>query len=232
MRELEVLLKRHDKKIEFDHVKNRIRCYPHIINICSSHIIASSTRISKEFLETFRSESDSDLVYSNIEEEEEDDDDDDDNDNDDDDNDDNDDDDDDDDDHLFVPELTLNEKQLDTLTDEARSLYTGLKRDPIKRARRIVRIVRSSDQRKQAFKNVIHTGNYSGWFKSDDDEVIEVPDLELLRDVKTRWDSVYCMIERLLILRPVSVHTVCNVWISFSFISLKFYTRTGHRLLF
>src|ERR1700733_8037046 len=70
MRELEVLLKRHDKKIEFDHVKNCIRCYPHIINICSSHIIASSTCISKEFLETFKSESDSDLVYPNIEEEE------------------------------------------------------------------------------------------------------------------------------------------------------------------
>jgi hypothetical protein len=39
----------------------------HIINICSSHIIASSTRISKRFLETLKSESASDLVYSNIE---------------------------------------------------------------------------------------------------------------------------------------------------------------------
>jgi hypothetical protein len=47
MRELEALLKLHDDDIEFDHLNNRIRCYPHIINICSSHIIASSTRISK-----------------------------------------------------------------------------------------------------------------------------------------------------------------------------------------
>ena len=66
MRELEALLKRHDNNIEFDHLNNRIRCYPHIINICSSHIIASSTRISKQYLEALKSESDGDLVYSNI----------------------------------------------------------------------------------------------------------------------------------------------------------------------
>jgi hypothetical protein len=216
MRELEALLKRHDHNIEFDHLNNHIRCYPHIINICSSHIIASSTRISKQFLESLKSKSDSDLVY-NIE---------DDNNNDDNDNDDNDNNNDDNDndndggdnfdnnnnnDHLFargsdIPKLTLNDEQLDVLDDEVRTLYTGLKRDPIKRARRIVRIVRSSDQRKQAFKKVINTGNHSGWFRNHDNEVIELPDLELLRDVKTRWDSVYCMIERLLVLRPVSVH--------------------------
>ena len=197
MRELEALLKQHDKNIDFDHLNNRICCYPHIINICSSHIIALSTRISKQYLETLNLESDGDLVYSNI---------------DDDDGDDDDDDDDDDDRRSFargtdIPEFTFDEGQLDVLDDKARALYIGLERDPIKRARRIVRIVRSSDQRKQAFKNVIKTGNLSGWFKSHDNKkVIELPDLELLRDVKTRWDSVYYMIDRLLLLRPVSVH--------------------------
>src|SRR5713226_1278565 len=215
MRELEALLKRHDNNIKFDHLNNRIRCYPHIINICSSHIIASSTRISKQYLEALKSESDGDLVYSNIEDD----------DNDDDDNDDDGDDDgngngngngnggdvNDNDAHLFaqetdIPELTLNEEQLNIFDDEARALYTGLKHDPIKRARRIVHIVRSLDQRKQAFKNVISTGNDSGWFRSHNNEVIKLPDLELLRDVKTQWDLVYRMIERLLELRPVSVH--------------------------
>ncbi len=210
MRELEVLLKRHDKTIKFDHLNNRIRCYPHIINICSSHIIASSTRISKKFLETLKSECGGDLVYSNIEGDDDGDDDDGDSDGDGDDGDDNnnnnnnggrsfaqepD-----------IPELTLGDEQLDILDDEIRAWYIGLKRDPIKRARRIVRIVRSSDQRKQGFKDVINNGNDSGWFKSDDNEVLELPNLELLRDVKTRWDSVYRMIERLLLLRPVSVH--------------------------
>ncbi len=206
MRELEVLLKRHDKTIEFDHLNNRIRCYPHIINICSSHIIASSTRISKKFLETLKSECGGDFVYSNIEGDNDGD-----NDNNDNNNDNNNDDNDDNNNggRSFardIPELTLDDERIDILDDEVRDWYTGLKRDPIKRARRIVRIVRSSDQRKQAFKDVINTGNHSGWFRSDEGEVLQVPDLELLRDVKTRWDSVYCMIERLLLLRPVSVH--------------------------
>jgi hypothetical protein len=205
MRELEALLKLHDDDIEFDHLNNRIRCYPHIINICSSHIIASSTRIFKRFLETLKFESAGDLVYSNIE-----------GDNDDDDDGEDDEDGDDEDDNnnngrLFarkidIPELTLDEEQFDILDDKVQAWYIGLKRDPIKCARRIVRIVRSLDQRKQAFKKVINTGNHSGWFRSHDNEVIELPDLELLCDVKTRWDSVYCMIERLLVLRPVSVH--------------------------
>src|SRR5258707_498509 len=189
MRELEALLKRHDNNIEFDHLNNRIRCYPHIINICSSHIIASSTRISKQYLEALKSKSDGDLVYSNIE-----------------DNDDNDDDDDDDgngngngdgnggdvndnDAHLFaqetdIPELTLDEEQLDIFDDEAQALYTGLKRDPIKCAHRIVRIVHSSDQRKQVFKNVISTGNDSGWFESHKKEVHKLLGLEFAGGVK------------------------------------------------
>src|SRR5258708_24553528 len=76
MRELEALLKQHDNNIEFDHLNNRIRCYPHIINICSSHIIASSTCISKQYLEALKSKSDDDLVYSNIEDDDNDNDDD------------------------------------------------------------------------------------------------------------------------------------------------------------
>ena len=207
MQELEALLKRHDNNIEFDHLNNRIHCYPYIINICSSHIIASSTHISKQYLEALKSKSDGDLVYSNIE---------DDNDNNDDDNDDgngngngsniNDND-----AHLFaqetnIPKLTLDKEQLDIFDDEAQALYTGLKHDPIKCAHRIVHIVCLSDQRKQVFKNVISTRNNSGWFRSHNNEVINLPDLELLRNVKTQWDLVYHMIKHLLELRPVSVH--------------------------
>jgi len=222
MQELEVLLKRHDKTIEFDHLNNRIHCYPHIINICSSHIIASSTHISKKFLETLKSECGGDFVYSNIEGDNDSDNDNDNNDNDNDNNNDNNDNNNNDNNNnnndnnnnnnggrsfaWDIPELTLDDKQIDILDDEVRDWYTGLKRDPIKCACRIVHIVRSSDQRKQAFKDVINTGNHSGWFRSDKGEVLQVSDLELLHDVKTRWDSVYCMIKCLLLLRPVSVH--------------------------
>src|SRR6266581_1634249 len=103
MRELEVLLKRHDKTIEFDHLNNRIRCYPHIINICSSHIIASSTRISKKFLETLKSECGGDFVYSNIEGNNNG-------------------------GRSFardIPELTLDDERIDILDDEVRDWYTG-----------------------------------------------------------------------------------------------------------
>ena len=209
MQELEVLLQRHDKTIKFDPRKNRIRCYPHIINICSSHVIASSTCISKKFLEMLKSECGGQFVYLNVE-------------GDDNDNGDGDDSDDSDDDgngdgdnnndssHSFardIPDLTLDDTQLGKILDHQMwAWYSGLKRDPIKRARRVVRILRSSDKRKQGFTQVIDQGNESGWFKSADGEVVVIPHLELLRDVRTRWDSVFYMIERLLALRPVSVH--------------------------
>ena len=69
--------------------------------------------------------------------------------------------------HLFaqetdIPKLTLNKEQLNIFDDEAQALYTGLKHNPIKYTCRIVHIVHSLDQRKQAFKNVINTGNNSG----------------------------------------------------------------------
>ena len=114
MQELEVLLQRHDKTIKFDPRKNRIWCYPHIINICSSHVIASSTCISKKFLEMLKSECGGQFVYLNVE------------------GDDNDDSDDSDDDgdgdgdnnndggHSFardIPDLTLDDAQLGKILD-------------------------------------------------------------------------------------------------------------------
>ena len=113
-----------------------------------------------------------------------------------------------------IPDLTLDDAQLGKILDrQMRAWYSGLKRDPIKRARRVVCILRSSDERKQGFMQVIDQGNESGWFKSADGEVVMIPHLELLRDVRTRWDSVFYMIERLLALRPVSVHPFCLVHI-------------------
>jgi hypothetical protein len=34
--------------VNFGHLKNRVQCYTHIINICSSHVIASVTSVSKQ----------------------------------------------------------------------------------------------------------------------------------------------------------------------------------------
>jgi hypothetical protein len=202
MRELDRLLKRRDLKVKFNHLTNRVRCFPHIINICVSHIIALSTRVSKEYLESLGSEGDDDDSSSSVGNEDGDDDDSDSDDND------NDNDNDDSDVPRKIRELKLKKFDLNGLSTEERTWFSGMKRDPVKRARTVVRILRSSDQRKRDFKEVIKNGNKSGWFRGFKSSVVVVPDLEPLRDVKTRWDSTFAMIERLLMLRPVSIPAI------------------------
>ena len=52
MEELQSLLAKHriTDMVKFDHMKNRVWCYAHIINICSSYIIASFMSTSKSYL--------------------------------------------------------------------------------------------------------------------------------------------------------------------------------------
>jgi len=56
MQVLESLLEKHEKHnkatkpLDFDSLNHRIHCYVHIINICSSHIVASVTSTSKSYL--------------------------------------------------------------------------------------------------------------------------------------------------------------------------------------
>jgi len=64
MEELQNLLAKHKiaGSINFDHHNNRIQCYAHIINICSSHIITSFTSTSKSYLSILKVPSDSDYI--------------------------------------------------------------------------------------------------------------------------------------------------------------------------
>jgi hypothetical protein len=192
MHELEALLKHCDSDFKFNHCKNCVRCFPHIINICVSHIVASSTRVSKEYLKSLKSEGDDGLSYSD---------------------DDNNDDDDNSHNNIAlprkirwdIPKLKLKNFELNKLSAEDQAWFSGMNRDPIKCARMVVHILHSSDQRKRDFKEVIKNGNKSGWFRGIDSFAIVVPDLEPLHDVKTQWDSTYAMIERLVVLQPVSI---------------------------
>jgi hypothetical protein len=85
------------------------------------------------------------------------------------------------------------------------SFEDAVRCDPVALGRNIVRTLRSSGQRRDAFDDLIKDGNTKGWFQSGDPpESVTLRPLQLLCDVKTRWDSVYFMIKRLRYLRPVS----------------------------
>jgi|SRR6266850_1766788 len=64
MEELQDLLAKCEiaSSINFDHHNNRVQCYAHIINICSSHIITSFTSTSKSYLSILKVPSNSDYI--------------------------------------------------------------------------------------------------------------------------------------------------------------------------
>lgn len=61
----------------------------------------------------------------------------------------------------------------------------ALRMDPIALARDVVRIIRASGQRRKGFSDTIINGNANQWYTGN---TTKVPEQELLRDVKTRWD--------------------------------------------
>jgi len=64
----------------------------------------------------------------------------------------------------------------------------------------VIHILHLLDQRKQDFKEVIKNENKSEWFRGINSFVTMVPDLELLHNVKTQWDSMYAIIKHLVVL--------------------------------
>jgi hypothetical protein len=76
--------------------------------------------------------------------------------------------------------------------------------DPISLGRNIVRGIRSSGQRRLNFEQTIEDGNQKGWFRvGNPPTALQIRRLQLLHDIKTRWDSIYFMIKRLREMRPV-----------------------------
>ena len=191
MRELQVLLGKRETAVavDFDHLNRRIRCYAHIVNICSCHVIASMSSAPQTYLAGIKSFSAEDWSNCAVD----------------------DDSDDESDDGLVdfsreIGELRLTDDYYDGGNAKLKTWFASIKRDPLKRARRLVRLFRASDERKRDFTQHIHDGNNNGWFfsKINGERVrVQVTTKELLRDVKTRWDSTYKMLERLRKLRPV-----------------------------
>lgn len=80
----------------------------------------------------------------------------------------------------------------------------AIKRDIISHARTVVRVIRGSGMRRDAFDELIVNGNAKEWFKEGEPpKTVQLHILQLLRDVQTRWDSEYYMLNRLRELRPV-----------------------------
>jgi len=89
---------------------------------------------------------------------------------------------------------------------DEQSYTDAVARDPIALGRNVVRVIRASGKRREAFNEVITNGNARGWFVVGEpprQNIITIKPKELLRDVVTRWDSVYHMLNRLREMRPV-----------------------------
>lgn len=100
----------------------------------------------------------------------------------------------------------ITEAWIDAIADGAeRQAYAeAVASDPVALGCTIVRVIRTSGQRHDEFIDTIKTGNAKNWFKGPTGEAVCVPELELLCDADTRWDSTYAMLNRLRALRPVS----------------------------
>ena len=148
MRELSVLLAKHG--IKFDPIDWRIMCFPHILNLCSGHIV---------------------------------------------------------DQYMNVKLVSITEAWVDVLDPTIvvdKDIYLeALQQDPVALGRNIVCLVCTSSLCHKAFDNTIITGNQMQWFTDEDGNPTELPLLELIRDMKSCWDSIYLMINRLCILRQV-----------------------------
>jgi hypothetical protein len=102
--------------------------------------------------------------------------------------------------------LNLAYSSTEGVDDTLEEWFATIRRDPLRRARRLVSFLRASGQRKEGLRELIKRGNESNLFigrKDGNLAVVTIPQLELLKDVKTRWDSVYFMLRRLRQLRPV-----------------------------
>jgi hypothetical protein len=117
--------------VGFDSLNHRVQCYTHIINICSSHVVASMTSTPKSYLSELKvpfdsnyplcddSGDESDDISTDADETE------------------------------IILTDAYDRKSRDDST--LQSWFAGIKCNPLKRARKLVRFLRSSDQRREGF---------------------------------------------------------------------------------
>jgi hypothetical protein len=194
MKKLESLL--NDRELPFNALSNRVQCLANIITICSSRVIAafspkSPTNASLLTLPSTDEPGVADLLVMELW-------------------------DDSDSEYDPDPDSDLGPNgagDLCDLTSRESKWSAGLERNPLNRARSVIRALWASEPIKQRFSEAIEDGNERGWFPARDKygklipgETAQVKNVPVLRDIKTRWDSVYLMLRRLRELRGVSFH--------------------------
>ena len=155
--------------VSFHHMKNRVWCYAHIINICSSHVVSSFTSTPTSYLSQLNIPLDpnyatyNDLDSNNGSSHS------------------------DDDNQDFKLDLPCCYSHQDRSGLQA--WVEGIKHDPLRCAQRVIHLLCSSDKHRRGFLKLIQNGNEHSWFnmKDKDGKCIagNVLELQLLRDVKT-----------------------------------------------
>ncbi|KAF9030014.1 hypothetical protein BDZ89DRAFT_922328, partial [Hymenopellis radicata] len=77
-----------------------------------------------------------------------------------------------------------------------------LERDIIAKVRKLVAACRASGPRREKLADTIREGNKEGWWIDIANRTETLRVLALLRDVDTRWSSIYYMVDCLLLLYP------------------------------
>ncbi|KIK77307.1 hypothetical protein PAXRUDRAFT_167311 [Paxillus rubicundulus Ve08.2h10] len=75
--------------------------------------------------------------------------------------------------------------------------------DPIGYGRDVMHTVHLSGQRWTNFWETILSGNEQEWFINDTGDIVKLPVVQLLCDIRTRWDSTYYMINHMQALQQV-----------------------------
>jgi hypothetical protein len=105
-----------------------------------------------------------------------------------------------------LPEFTEEELQAMALPDGVtiEEYRAALAADIIGTARKLVAACRASGQRREGFELTIQEGNKAGTWTDSKGNPLPLPVLQLLRDCETQWSSTFFMLDRVLMLRPVS----------------------------